>query len=184
MPRCADALPISVHYPIEDQQSSAPAASLGMVRCAGRESGGHRVPPVSRRVGTDGVVAQATHRDTRFGPRLPASSTTTVVLSACCKEGSIAVSCGTPRHSPSAGQRVSPGMVGRIPSSPPIPRAFGGLRSRMAPGLGETVVVTRVTEYPLCRTSCGRPTLRGGTCRAAVALVSPAFHGHTRYALL
>jgi hypothetical protein len=57
--------------------------------------------------------------------RIPASSplsgpqSTRAVLFACCNEGSTAVNCGTPRYRPSAGQRVSPGTVGRFPSSQP-----------------------------------------------------------------
>jgi hypothetical protein len=40
-----------------------------------------------------------------------------LVLSACCNEGSTAVSCGTPRYKPDAGQPHSPGTVDRFPSS-------------------------------------------------------------------
>jgi hypothetical protein len=127
---------------------------------------GHLGARVSSPIGVKGAVSQAwgsrsfsrrvLHLDPHAWPTsgrarrrdgIPASTPpfiraeqTTVVLSACCNEGSIAVNRGTPRCRPSAGQRASPGMVDRFPSSPPIPRAFGGLRSRMAPGLGQTVV--------------------------------------------
>jgi hypothetical protein len=50
----------------------------------------------------------------------PWQQATTVVLSACCKEGSIPVNRGTPRYMRSAGHHVSPGTVVRFPSSQPI----------------------------------------------------------------
>jgi hypothetical protein len=57
------------------------------------------------------------------------------VLFTCCNEGPTAVNCGTPQYKPSAGQPVSPGAVGRFPSSRSNTRASGGPRSGMTPGL-------------------------------------------------
>lgn len=50
-------------------------------------------------VGYQGAGIPPTRRDTRFGLTCPASRTTSVVLSACCNEQSITVTCGTPRCS-------------------------------------------------------------------------------------
>jgi hypothetical protein len=60
---------------------------------------------------------QPARRDTRLDRTCPVSTTSTVVLPACCKERSIAVTYGGSRCQPSAGQRVSPGTVARFPSS-------------------------------------------------------------------
>ncbi len=48
---------------------------------------------------------------------LPRGHGAPAVLSACCKEGSVAVSYGAPRCRPGAGQWVSPGAVERFSSS-------------------------------------------------------------------
>jgi len=56
------------------------------------------------------------HGGLPFGS-LHGTRTTTVVLSACCKEGSMAVAHGALRYRKSAGQRASPGTVERFPSS-------------------------------------------------------------------
>jgi hypothetical protein len=88
------------------------------------------------------------------------SSTTTIVLSACCKEGSIAVNCGTRRHRLSAHQRVSPGTVERFPSSRriahavPVPAVWRLVRCRFKGFYREARVDKRVAECRVLRATC------------------------------
>jgi hypothetical protein len=77
---------------------------------------------------TEVTIIQRHQRNAEPGHGAP------VVLSTCCKEGSTAVTCGTPRRRPTAGQRASPGTVDRFPSSQPSTGASGGPRSGMASG--------------------------------------------------
>jgi hypothetical protein len=79
----------------------------------------HGVDPNRRVAATQRHTRQTSRRrgGYRFSTICPASRTSTVVLSACCNERSIAVNYGTPWYRPSAGQRASPGTVGRFPSS-------------------------------------------------------------------
>jgi hypothetical protein len=124
--RYAEAWPISIHTEEHNQfkiNNPVPPAGLApgwspalTVITVGR----HQVARVSRRVSAKGGAGKDEPADATGYPLQPSpfcKGTTTVVLSACCKEGSIVVSCGTSRCSPSAGQRVSPGTVGRFPSS-------------------------------------------------------------------
>ena len=75
-------------------------------------------PALGVRVGvTEGAGIPSRWRDIRFSPTCHANRKTIVVLSACCKERSIAITYGAPRYKPSAGQRTSPGTVVRFPSS-------------------------------------------------------------------
>jgi hypothetical protein len=129
----------------------------GMAPRLGVRVAGHLRARVSRPIGAEGVADQARgsrsfsrrvlHLDPRAWPTsgrarrrdgIPASTPpfiraeqTTVVLSACCNEGSTAVNCGTPRCRPSARQRASSGGVDRFPSSRPKHRR---LRRASAPG--------------------------------------------------
>jgi len=72
-----------------------------------------------------------------------------VVLSACCKEGSTAVTCGTPRRRPGAGQRASPGTVDRFPSSksaqttPTSVNGLVGLTLQILPACFEEAIAHR-----------------------------------------
>jgi hypothetical protein len=145
-PRYADVRQISVRTKgtTGSEINHVPPADLtpGWPRRLGREWWGTRGARVSRPIGAEGEAGQA--RGSRsFSRRVlhldpapgllqdePADATgyalpppfiraeqTTVVVSACCNEGSMAVTCGTPRCRPSAGQRVVPGRVDRFPSS-------------------------------------------------------------------
>jgi hypothetical protein len=102
----------------------------------------HAWPTSGRARRRDGIPAST--------PPFIRAEQTTVVLSACCNEGSIAVNRGTPRCRPSAGQRASPGMVDRFPSFRSETNNSDGtsLRGRLALGLGGSRI-TLAARYPI-----------------------------------